>query len=69
MLDQGDILSLIVFNQTMNELPTSQKTSLATRAGTLAARALPRPLRTRCAGARLRSVRSDRPTMRVAARS
>jgi translocation and assembly module TamB len=25
MLDQGDILSLIVFNQTMNELPTSQK--------------------------------------------
>jgi autotransporter translocation and assembly factor TamB len=44
MLDQGDILSLIVFNQTMNELPTSQKTSLATRAGTLAARALATPI-------------------------
>ena len=43
-LDQGDILSLIVFNQTMNELPTSQKTSLATRAGTLAARALATPI-------------------------
>jgi hypothetical protein len=44
MLDQGDILSLIVFNQTMNQLPTSQKTSLATRAGTLAARALATPI-------------------------
>ena len=43
-LDQGDILSLIVFNQTMNELPTSQRTSLATRAGTLAARALATPI-------------------------
>jgi translocation and assembly module TamB len=43
-LDQGDILSLIVFNTTMNQLPTAQRTSLATRAGTLAARALATPI-------------------------
>jgi translocation and assembly module TamB len=43
-LDQGDVLSLIVFNQTMNELGTGEKVSLAGRAGTLAARALATPL-------------------------
>ena len=43
-LDQGDILSLIVFNQTMNELGTTERVSLAGRAGTLAARALAAPL-------------------------
>ena len=43
-LDQGDILSLIVFNQTMNELSTNARVKLAARAGTLAARALATPL-------------------------
>jgi translocation and assembly module TamB len=43
-LDEGDILSLIAFNQTMNELGTSERVSLAARAGTLAARALATPL-------------------------
>jgi len=43
-LDQGDVLSLIVFNQPMNQLPTAQRVSLATRAGTLAARALATPI-------------------------
>ena len=43
-LDEGDILSLIAFNQTMNELGTGQRVSLAARAGTLAARALATPL-------------------------
>ena len=43
-LDQGDILSLIVFNTTMNELGTGERVSLAGRAGTLAARAFATPL-------------------------
>jgi translocation and assembly module TamB len=43
-LDQGDILSLIVFNQAMNELPTEQRVSLAARAGVLAAGAIATPL-------------------------
>ena len=43
-LDQADVLSLIVFNQTMNELSTAERVSLAGRAGTLAARALATPL-------------------------
>jgi len=43
-LDQGDILSLIVFNQTMNELSTNARVNLAARAGTIAARALATPL-------------------------
>jgi autotransporter translocation and assembly factor TamB len=43
-LDEGDILSLIAFNQTMNELGTTERVSLAARAGTLAARALATPL-------------------------
>ena len=43
-LDQGDVLSLIVFNQTMNELGTGEKVSLAGRAGTLAARTLATPI-------------------------
>ena len=44
VLDQGDILSLIVFNQTMNELSTNARVNLAARAGTIAARALATPL-------------------------
>jgi len=43
-LDEGDVLSLIVFNQTMNELGTAQRVSLAARAGTLAARAVAAPI-------------------------
>jgi len=43
-LDQADVLSLIVFNSTMNELTTGDRISLAGRAGTLAARALATPL-------------------------
>ncbi|HEX5215212.1 MAG TPA: translocation/assembly module TamB domain-containing protein [Vicinamibacterales bacterium] len=43
-LDEGDILSLIVFNQTMNELSTNARVNLAARAGTIAARALATPL-------------------------
>ena len=43
-LDQGDILSLIVFNQSMNELPTDARVSLAARAGALAAGALATPI-------------------------
>jgi autotransporter translocation and assembly factor TamB len=43
-LDQADVLSLIVFNSTMNELPTGDRINLASRAGTLAARALATPL-------------------------
>lgn len=43
-LDQGDILSLIVFNTTMNELGTGERVSLAGRAGSIAARALATPL-------------------------
>jgi translocation and assembly module TamB len=35
-LDQGDILSLIVFNQPINQLGEGQRTSLAERAGSLA---------------------------------
>jgi autotransporter translocation and assembly factor TamB len=43
-LDEGDILSLIAFNQTMNQLQTSQRVSLAARAGVLAARAFATPI-------------------------
>jgi len=43
-LDQGDVLSLIVFNQPMNSLGATERVSLATRAGTLAARALATPI-------------------------
>jgi translocation and assembly module TamB len=43
-LDQGDILSMIVFNQTMNQLPGSQRVSLAARAGALAAGAIATPI-------------------------
>jgi hypothetical protein len=43
-LDQGDVLSLIVFNQTMNELPGSERVSLAARAGALAAGAIATPI-------------------------
>jgi len=43
-LDQGDILSLIVFNQAMNSLPTEQRVSLAARAGVLAAGTIAGPL-------------------------
>jgi translocation and assembly module TamB len=43
-LDQGDVLSLIVFNQAMNQLPTEQRVSLAARAGVLAAGAIATPL-------------------------
>lgn len=43
-LDQGDILSLIVFNQSMNELPTSARVSLAARAGAMAAGAVATPI-------------------------
>ena len=43
-LDEGDILSLIAFNQTMNSLQTSERVSLASRAGVLAARAFATPI-------------------------
>lgn len=43
-LDQGDVLSLIVFNQAMNALPTEQRVSLAARAGVLAAGAIASPI-------------------------
>jgi translocation and assembly module TamB len=44
MLDQGDILSLIVFNQPMNALPTAERVSLGARAAALAASAIATPL-------------------------
>jgi translocation and assembly module TamB len=43
-LDPGDVLSLIVFNQPVNELGESQQVSLAERAGLLAAGAVTTPL-------------------------
>ena len=43
-LDQGDILSLIVFNQPINELQTNERVSLAARAGALAASAIATPI-------------------------
>ncbi|HEY7476575.1 MAG TPA: translocation/assembly module TamB domain-containing protein, partial [Vicinamibacterales bacterium] len=43
-LDEGDILSLIAFNQTMNTLQTAERVSLASRAGVLAARAFATPI-------------------------
>ena len=43
-LDEGDILSLIAFNQTMNQLQTTERVSLAARAGVLAARAFATPI-------------------------
>jgi translocation and assembly module TamB len=43
-LDQGDILALVVFGQTMNTLPSSQRVSLAARAGVIAAGAIATPL-------------------------
>jgi translocation-and-assembly-module (TAM) inner membrane subunit TamB-like protein len=43
-LDEGDILSLIAFNQTMNQLQTTERVSLASRAGVLAARAFATPI-------------------------
>ena len=43
-LDPGDVLSLIVFNQPVNELGESQQASLAERAGLLAAGAVTTPL-------------------------
>jgi hypothetical protein len=43
-LDEGDILSLIVFNQPMNELGTNERVSLAARAGALAASAIATPI-------------------------
>ncbi|HUF47336.1 MAG TPA: translocation/assembly module TamB domain-containing protein [Vicinamibacterales bacterium] len=43
-LDQGDVLSLIVFNQSMNRLPIDQRASLASRAGSLAVGAIATPI-------------------------
>jgi hypothetical protein len=43
-LDQSDILSLIVFNTTINELSAAQQQELAVRAGTLAAGFLATPI-------------------------
>ena len=43
-LDEGDILSLIVFNAPINDLGESQRTSLADRAGDMAAAALAAPI-------------------------
>ena len=43
-LDQADILSLIVFNTTTNQLSTTQQQQLAVRAGTLAAGFVAAPL-------------------------
>lgn len=43
-LDEGDVLSLIVFGQPMNQLGESQRINLAERAGALAAGAIATPL-------------------------
>ncbi len=43
-LDEGDVLSLIVFNQPMNELGGSQRVSLASRAASIAAGAIATPI-------------------------
>src|SRR4029079_2424105 len=43
-LDQSDILSLIVFNTSLNQLSASQQQELAVRAGTLAAGFLATPI-------------------------
>jgi translocation and assembly module TamB len=43
-LDPGDVLSLIVFNQPINELGEGQQASLAERAGLLAASAVATPI-------------------------
>jgi TamB, inner membrane protein subunit of TAM complex len=43
-LDQGDVLSLIVFNQPLNELGEAEETDLLQRAGEMAAAAIARPL-------------------------
>ncbi|HET9372500.1 MAG TPA: translocation/assembly module TamB domain-containing protein [Vicinamibacterales bacterium] len=43
-LDPGDVLSLIVFNQAMNQLQSDDKVNLAARAGLLAAGAVATPL-------------------------
>jgi translocation and assembly module TamB len=43
-LEEGDILSLIVFNQPMNALPGTERVSLAARAGAMAAGAIATPL-------------------------
>jgi autotransporter translocation and assembly factor TamB len=43
-LASGDVLSLIVFNQAMNELQTDSRVSLAARAGAIAAGAIATPI-------------------------
>lgn len=43
-LDEGDVLSLIIFNQPMNELGAAEKVTLGQRAGALAAGAIASPL-------------------------
>src|SRR5207249_2657636 len=43
-LDEGDVLSLIVFGQPMNQLGETQRINLAERAGMLAAGAIANPL-------------------------
>jgi hypothetical protein len=43
-LDEGDVLSLIIFNQPMNELGASEKVTLGQRAGALAAGAIASPI-------------------------
>lgn len=43
-LDEGDILALVVFNRTINQLGQGEKVSLAARAGSLAAGAVVGPL-------------------------
>lgn len=43
-LDQGDVLSLIVFNQAMNQLPSEDRVSLAARASVIAVGAIATPL-------------------------
>jgi autotransporter translocation and assembly factor TamB len=43
-LDQSDILSMIVFNQPINELGTSQRISVGERAGTIAAGMIANPV-------------------------
>jgi autotransporter translocation and assembly factor TamB len=43
-LDEGDILSLIIFNQPVNQLGSAERASLAERAGNLAAAAVAAPI-------------------------
>ena len=66
-LDQGDILSLIVFNQPMNELRTDERVNLAGRAGALAASAIATPIADSVARALDLDVFEIRPSSEISA--